>query len=75
MQEKKDPQKRSKQQLNSYVKYSGIAFQMMAIIGIFIFAGYKIDQYYAHDKLWVTAIFSLLGVAIALYQVIKQLKP
>jgi hypothetical protein len=55
-------------------KFSGIAFQMIAIIGAFSFAGYKIDESYHHNVKWITAAFSLTGVFISLYVVIKSIK-
>ena len=60
--------------LNAYVKYSGMGFQMIAIIGIFTYAGYKIDQSANHQVKWVTAILSLIGVFISMYIVIVSLK-
>jgi ATP synthase protein I len=59
---------------NSYAKYSGVGFQMIAIIGIFTYAGYKIDESAHHTVKWVTAILSLAGVFISLYIVIVSLK-
>ncbi|WP_432712461.1 AtpZ/AtpI family protein [Pedobacter sp.] len=58
---------------SSLVKYSGIGFQMLATIGLFAFIGYKLDEWQQNKKPILTAIFSLLGVIISLYQVIKQL--
>jgi hypothetical protein len=58
---------------NSFVKYSSIGFQMLATIGLFAFIGYKIDEYQHNEKPIVTAILSLVGVLISLYQVVKQL--
>lgn len=55
-------------------KFSGIAFQMIAIIGIFTFAGYKIDEAAHHNVKWVTAALSLIGVFISLYIVIRSVK-
>lgn len=60
--------------LNAYVKYSGLGFQMIAIIGAFAFAGYKIDEAAHHQVKWVTAALSLIGVFISLYIVIVSLK-
>lgn len=57
----------------NFVKYTGMGFQMLATIGIFAFAGYKIDQYRNADKMIFTALLGLLGVIISLYQVIRQL--
>lgn len=58
---------------SSLVRYSGVGFQMLATIGLFAFIGYKIDQHQQSKKPIFTAIFSLLGVILSLYQVIKQL--
>jgi len=55
-------------------KFTGIAFQMVAVIGLFAFAGYKIDEASGHQTKWVTAILSLIGVFISLYIVIKSIK-
>ncbi|TAE39758.1 MAG: AtpZ/AtpI family protein [Sphingobacteriales bacterium] len=60
--------------IKSYVQYSGLVFQMMGIIGLFTFAGYKLDQNQASKTPIYTAILSLLGVCISLYMVIKSLK-
>jgi uncharacterized membrane protein YsdA (DUF1294 family) len=59
---------------NDYIKYTGIAFQMIAIIGVLSFVGYEIDKRSAHDTPWVTALLSLTGVLVSLYLVIKSLK-
>jgi ATP synthase protein I len=60
--------------MSAYAKYSSVGFQMIAIIGLFTYAGYKIDQSANHQTKWVTAILSLLGVFISLYIVIVSLK-
>ncbi|MDB5024851.1 MAG: AtpZ/AtpI family protein [Mucilaginibacter sp.] len=60
--------------LNAYAKYSSIGFQMIAIIGVFTYAGYKIDEAAHHQVKWVTAALSLTGVFISLYIVIVSLK-
>ena len=59
---------------NNYLKFSGVAFQMIVIIGIFAFAGYKIDASAHHTVKWVTAVLSLTGVFISLYVVIRSIK-
>lgn len=60
--------------LNSYAKYSALAFQMIAIIGITTYIGYRIDVAYAHPVKWVTAILALAGVGISLFLVFRSLK-
>jgi hypothetical protein len=59
---------------NSYFKFSGMALQMIVVIGLFAFAGYKIDESAHHSTKWVTAALSLTGVFISLYLVIRSIK-
>ena len=62
-----------KKEVNNFAKYSSISFQMLATIGVFAFIGYKLDEYKQTKTPIFTAIFSLIGVVISLYQVVKQL--
>ena len=59
--------------VNAYVKYSSMGFQMLVVIGVFAFAGNKIDHYRGSKTPLFTALLSLIGVVISLYQVIRQL--
>lgn len=67
-----DPNERKKS-ASTFVKYSAISFQMIATIGLFAFAGYKIDEYRGAKTPIFTAILSIVGVGSSLYQVVKQL--
>jgi len=60
--------------VNNIAKFSGVAFQMLGVIALFSFAGYKIDQSANHQVKWVTAILALIGVFISLYLVIRSIK-
>ncbi len=60
-----------KKALDGYIKYSGLAFQMIAIIGICTFAGYKIDEYRQSTTLVFSALLGLFGVCVALYIIIR----
>ena len=72
---KKDPSRNEDENsLSKYAYYSGLGFQMIAIIGVFTFIGYKIDQNTDNEKPIFTAILSLLGVCASLYSVIKSIK-
>ena len=71
---KNEPDDNDERPLNAYVKYIGLGFQMIGIIGVFAFAGYKIDESAHHQVRWVTAMLSLVGVFISLYIVIVSLK-
>jgi F0F1-type ATP synthase assembly protein I len=61
-----------KRPLNKYARYSGVAFQMIAIIVLSTYAGLKLDDAYPNNYRLYTIIFSLVGVAISMYFVIKQ---
>jgi hypothetical protein len=64
----------SRKEKSDLAKFSGIGFQMIAIIGLFTYAGYKIDEAANHQTKWVTATLSLAGVFISLYVVIRSVK-
>ena len=59
---------------SDYSKYTAIVFQMALIIGIFAYAGYRLDGHYKHETPWVTALFCVAGVCLSIYQVIRSLK-
>ena len=63
---------KEKKQLDTYVKYSGIAFQMIAVIGLGSYGGVKLDELYPDYYPIFTLACSLASVAIAMYLVIKQ---
>jgi len=58
--------------LNAYAKFSGVPFQMIAIIGLGTYGGVKLDEKYPNEHSLFTIILSLTSVAIAMYYVIKQ---
>lgn len=56
----------------SYLKYTGMAFQMLAVIIIFVFGGIKLDEY-LHTKFpFFTLGLSLIGVILGIYVGIKD---
>lgn len=68
-----NPQKQNKLSgLNDYGRYSGLAFQMIAIILACVWAGKKIDENYFPGRSIFIILFSLLGIGIALYVVLKD---
>lgn len=71
-----DPQKtnnQKKKHLNNYAKYSGIGFQMLAIILLGVFGGVKLDEWLKLEFPVFTVILSLLSVILAIYTVVKDL--
>ncbi|MEA1786631.1 AtpZ/AtpI family protein [Arenibacter sp. GZD96] len=71
-----NPQKPPKKKPNfkNVAVLSGIAFEMGAIIYLAVQGGKWVDTYYESEKKIFTAIAALLGVAIALWVVLRQLK-
>ncbi|NOZ47516.1 MAG: AtpZ/AtpI family protein [Chlorobi bacterium] len=65
--------KENKPPLYNYAKYSGIAFQMVAIIIIGVFGGMKIDKYFGFQFPVFTVALSILSVFFAIYYVIRDL--
>ena len=59
--------------VNAYMKYSGLAFQLLASIGIFGWLGYKLDQYVGLEFPAFMLLFGLLAFGGMLYQVYKSL--
>ncbi|PQB05504.1 AtpZ/AtpI family protein [Aureitalea marina] len=66
----KRPKRNSR--LNAYARFSGIAFQMIAIILIGTYGGLKLDEMYPNQYSLYTVIGSLLSVGLAMYYVIRQ---
>lgn len=62
-----------KNQLNKYLKYSTLAFQMGAIIGGFVWLGDIVDSKYQLTPEWGKVGFSLFGIGCALYFSLKGL--
>ncbi len=60
--------------LRKWAVFSGIAIQMGVTIGLGAFVGVKLDESYPNRYSAFTVIFSLLGVFISLYALIKQLQ-
>lgn len=69
---RQDDEGQGRSGLNDYLKYAGMGFQMLAIIGIFSWAGVKLDQRSGHDSQIYTAALSLLGVILGIYTVLKD---
>ncbi|GAB1463142.1 AtpZ/AtpI family protein [Pedobacter sp.] len=67
------PNKETNKTAINYAKYTGMAFQMLATIGVFAFVGYKIDEHNNIDNFIFTAVFGVVGVGASLYQVVRSL--
>jgi F0F1-type ATP synthase assembly protein I len=64
--------KSPKKQPNKWLQLMNIPFQMGAIIFAFAFFGQWLDEKYSNENKIFTIILTLLGVFLALYNVIRQ---
>jgi len=65
-------QRKPTKQYNDYLKYSGLAFQMMATAGIATWIGYKIDQYLELRFPAFTISLLLVSLIGVIYWLIKS---
>ena len=61
-----------KQPLKSYARYSGMGLQMLVIILVGVFGGYKLDQW-LHTGPILTIILSIISVLISIYSITRDL--
>lgn len=62
-----------KKQVDDFIKYSGMAFEMVAIMGVGVFMGVKIDQWLKLDFPAFTLGLMVLSVVGAIYHAIRKL--
>jgi F0F1-type ATP synthase assembly protein I len=60
-------------QPNQFLKFSNLSIQMAVIIGVSAWGGNKLDAYYKNETPVFTIVLSLLGIAAAMYIVLKGL--
>lgn len=71
--EESENQSKRQKQFSAYAKYSSLAIQMGVAIGGFTWLGTYLDDSQSNDKPIWTIVFSLLGIAVALYLPLKGL--
>ena len=72
MEEKKKTNKKSNNKLKSIAIFTGIAAQMGITIYLGAYFGKLLDVKHPADKKWFTIGFTLLCVAIALFNLLRQ---
>ena len=60
--------------LKNLAALSGLGIQMGIFVFIFVRFGKWLDVYFGHSKKIFVALGAILGVAVGLYVVLKQLK-
>lgn len=65
--------KPKKEQLNKFLRFTGIGIQLGATIYIFSYIGKKLDVYFGFEKV-MTLSLVLFGFVITMYSIVQQLK-
>ena len=68
-----NPPRDSSDRLKAVAKYSGMAFQMLAIIGLSTWLGTWLDRHFQTKNPWFTISLLLVGVLLSMLQIIRSL--
>jgi F0F1-type ATP synthase assembly protein I len=63
---------RGQKQVNNYLRYSGIGFQIAATIGVGVFIGYQLDKWVKTPQPYFTLGFSFVFLILGLYIGLKD---
>lgn len=69
MSQQKHPKEKN---FNSYARYTGVVFQMIAIIVVGTFIGLKLDEKFPNENNWFTIALAFLAVIISVIVVIRN---
>jgi len=65
--------KKYKSKIDDFIRYSSLGFEMMTIIGVFTFGGYKIDQWMKNEFKGFTLGLMIVSVVIAMVYATRNL--
>lgn len=65
--------KNEERNFNPYIRYTGMAMQMLVTIGVGVFLGLKLDEWVGTKTPWFTIGCSLFFIAAALISLIRGL--
>ena len=69
--EKENQKENVKKSANAFVRYSGMAFQMIAVLLVAAYSGQWLDKHYQNEQPWFTLVLLLIGVTASMYLIIK----
>ena len=64
---------KKRSEASAYLKYSAMAFQLIAVIGLSVWGGLQIDRYLGLKFPWFMVILSVVGFTGSLIGIIKSL--
>lgn len=72
--EQNEEKKNLKQEVNSYLKYSGLGLQLLLTIFVSGWVGYKVDEYFSFKFPLFMLLLGFGAFAGTLYQLYKKIK-
>ena len=69
----KQSSRENQKPFSAYAKYSSLAIQMMLIIGIGTYGGFRLDKYLGWKFPAFTVVLSLLSVGFSIWYAVKDL--
>ncbi|MFC5270728.1 AtpZ/AtpI family protein [Adhaeribacter terreus] len=69
--EKEELKENTKKTANAFVRYSGMAFQMIAVLLLAAYSGQWLDDHFQNEQPWFTLVLLLIGVTASMYLIIK----
>lgn len=73
MPEPEEQQPKGEDSFKSYLKYSGLAFQMLGAMVLAAWAGGKLDEQMGNDNPWMTIVLLVVAVVASMVLVILSL--
>jgi F0F1-type ATP synthase assembly protein I len=70
--EPSDKKPSPQEQFKPYLKYSGMAAQMIVILVVAAFGGRKLDTYFEMKHPVFTIVLMLTGVIVAMYSIVSS---
>ncbi len=64
---------KNKNRFDAFIRYSSLGFEMMAMIVIGTFLGFKIDQWLGNSFKWFTLVLMVLSVIGSVVYFIRKL--
>jgi len=58
----------------SYSKYAGLPSQLLGLIAVFGFVGYKLDQHYNNSQYYITAALTILAFSLFMFKLFVMIK-
>jgi F0F1-type ATP synthase assembly protein I len=69
----KDQYRKNKNRFDSFIRYSSLGFEMMGMIALGTFVGYKIDQAMDNTFKWFTFFLMIVSVIGTIVYTIRKL--